>query len=153
MYDSLLHLSDTLLGMARKSQLETPKVGLDGMGGEIVQLNVSTSVPEQQTSSRTTRQRSNQTPSPVEMPSLGRKGTGSDNRIRRMCYWCDSRAVGRPKDMKQPRYLTVSTPDLRKNSGSDTVKDVGIYTCYHAAHRNAWNEHATSNRAAILRAG
>jgi len=211
MYDSLLHLSDALLGMARKSQLETPKVGLDGMGGETVQLNVSTSVPEQQASSRTTRQRSNQTPSPVEMPSLGvktghtpvnrsktdeqfeercrgclgflycqlipdpavkRKGKGSDKRIRRMCYWCDSRTdyfcfgcrrylcFGRPKynkgekkDTKQPRYLTVSTPDLRKNSGSDTVKDVGIYTCYHAAHRNAWNEHATSNRAAILRAG
>ena len=49
--------------------------------------------------------------------------------------------------------LTVNTPDLRKNSGSDTVQDVGIYTCYHAAHRNAWNEHATRNRAAILRAG
>jgi len=171
MYDSLLHLSDTLLGMARKSQLETPKVGLDGMDGETVQLNVSTSVPEQQTSSRTTRQRSNQTPSPVEMPSLGvktghtpvdqsktdkqfeercrgclgflycqlipdpavkRKGKGSDKRIRRMCYWCDSRTdyfcfgcrrylcFGRPnykkgekKDTKQPRYLTVSTPDLR----------------------------------------
>ena len=46
MYDSLLRLSDTLLGMARRSQLETPKVGLDGMGGETVQLDVSVSVPE-----------------------------------------------------------------------------------------------------------
>mmetsp|Transcript_15095 Transcript_15095/g.34902 ORF Transcript_15095/g.34902 Transcript_15095/m.34902 type:complete len:135 (-) Transcript_15095:112-516(-) len=79
-------------------------------------------------------------------PAVKRKGTGSDKRIRRMCYWCDSRTdyfcfgcrrylcFGRPKynkgekkDTKQPRYLTVSTPDLRKNSGSDTVKDVGIY--------------------------
>ena len=215
MYDSLSHLSDTLLSMARRSQLETPKAGLDGMDGDTLQLNVPdvpVSDPEQQTSSTMTRRRSNQTPAPVEMPSLGvktgrtpvnrsktdeqfeercqgcqgalycqlvpdpavkRKGQGADRRVRRMCYWCDSRTdyfcfgcrrylcfarpkykSGDKKDTKQPKYLTVSTPDLRKSSSvSDTIKDVGIYTCYHAAHREAWNEHATSNRAAILRAG
>ncbi|EJK53166.1 hypothetical protein THAOC_27454 [Thalassiosira oceanica] len=169
MYDSLLHLSDTLLGVARKSQLETLKVGLDGMGGEIVQLNVSTSVPEQQTSSRTTRQRSN-------MPSLGVKtGHTPVNRSktdeqfeerRRGCLgkflYCQlipdpaakRKGTGSGTEFGEcvigviaGRITSVLTV------GSDTAKDVGIYTCYHAAHRNAWNEHATSNRAAILRAG
>ncbi|EJK51314.1 hypothetical protein THAOC_29524 [Thalassiosira oceanica] len=138
MYDSLLHLSDTLLGMARKSQLKTPKVGLNGMGGETVQLNVSTSV----TSSEMTRQHSNQTPSPVEMPSLGRGkarevitefgecviGVRAGGRITSVLAVGDISVLegpstnGKKEDTKQPRYLTVSTPDLRKNSGSDTAR-------------------------------
>ena len=73
--------------------------------------------------------------------------------IAGLCFGRPSYKKGDKKDKKQPKYLTVNTPDLRKNSGSDTVQDVGIYTCYHAAHHNAWNKHATSNRAAILCAG
>ena len=151
MYDSLLRLSDMLLGMARRSQLKTPKVGLDGMGGETVQLDVSVSVPEQQTSKRMTRQRSNQTPAPVEMPSLGvktgrtpidrsktseqfeercrgclgflycqlipnpaikRKSKGSDKRIRRMCYWCDSRTLFWKAQLQEGRQEGQETTEV-----------------------------------------
>ena len=33
----------------------------------------------------------------------------------------------------------------------DSVREVGVWTCYHAAHANAWSKYMQSNQSSMLR--
>ena len=85
-----------------------------------------------------------------------------DSRIRRKCFYCDSRTDwfcfwcrrwlcnSRPNKTgsKTPKYFTVNTPVLDKQGrlqpapedsglGYESIREVGVWTCYHAAHIKA----------------
>jgi len=111
------------------------------------------------------------------VPDPDIRSTTKDNRIRRKCYFCDSRTdmfcfkcrrwlcFSRPlkKDKKQPKYFTVNTPVLDRlgklqptqedsELEYESAKEVGIWTCYHAAHIKGWTKHAQSAQGGMLNA-
>ena len=61
---------------------------------------------------------------------------------------------------KQPKYFNVKTPisnrdgDLQMNDTEGDeykyTKEVGVWTCYHAAHQRVWKMHMQKNQSDIL---
>ena len=109
------------------------------------------------------------------VPDPDIRSTAKDNRIRRKCYYCDSRTDWfcfwcrrwlcntRPKkDKKQPKYFVVNTPVLKQGQLQpppedseleyDSIKEVGVWSCYHAAHAKAWTNYMKSNQNNMLKA-
>ena len=115
------------------------------------------------------------------MPDLEKKL--KDNRVRRGCHYCGTETsyycwgchrflcFTAPKNTakKEPKYFTVNTPILDREgevcvttdtspSGEPTLQyksrvEVGMWTCYHAAHQKGWKMHMQLNRSKILSVG
>ena len=102
-----------------------------------------------------------------------------DDRLRRVCKLCGKKtdyfcfgcrrflcfSAPKPGDEdkednplpKQPKYFAVNTPVLDTNGelqeeegGYKYVKEVGVWTCYHAAHQTGWKTYLHEKRTDIL---
>ena len=103
--------------------------------------------------------------------------TAKDKRIRRkyfycerrtdwFCFWCRRwlcNSMPNKTGRKAPKYFTVNTPVLDKQGrlqpapkdselDYESIREVGVWTCYHAAHIKAWTSYTESQQQSMLRA-